>query len=599
MVHDLQALLARAQQTAHAARGRPPIGAIVVQARMAPLICSGRKTHVVKASRFDVAGHEFWLASKGLLWGTLRLEDPVEVSLAQLQARREEHCLSDEEVHFLWPRATTFWMYPVAKCSPLQTARAYQADSSATDKQLFQGAVASFGVTGIHIHTQGQDQPDGRHYHVFKMPDGTLIGTLEDGAHQHPNANDALRTEAGSEHQHGVPMPDGSLLMTVVETGHAHDLTAGTTGIDGAHYHVLKVGEVELRSLSAADYLKESPQVQHALPPAPPTSWIAKRFDDAMEKSATAGGPGAMSKPFAGFPTFEACVASLSDRGYDPESARKICGRLQAQAHAKTARQHALDPREVRALVARKQAAAGGGFHLELAVGPVDEPTKWQDTVVVDGQTYVSIGKTSAVREAIEVGDVVVERAAQLLFSAEGLRTLRHVGAEFLGKSAGPAMTLNAMYDVLRTEEVRAQAHFFDPHYLRPVALKRGAVPATTEDDERFTLGIVLEPDTFDAQGEIYSAAAVRAAAHYFMEHHAAIGLMHRRILDTGVRILESYIALAEFPIQDQVVKAGSWLLGARWQDDELWAQVKAGKINAYSIGAFGLREEIKHPQAA
>ena len=36
--------------------------------------------------------------------------------------------------------------------------------------------------------------------------------------------------------------------------------------------------------------------------------------------------------------------------------------------------------------------------------------------------------------------------------------------------------------------------------------------------------------------------------------------------------------------------------MGVRWQDDELWAQVKAGKLNAYSIGAFGLREEIKLP---
>src|SRR3972149_2305837 len=42
-----------------------------------------------------------------------------------------------------------------------------------------------------------------------------------------------------------------------------------------------------------------------------------------------------LQKPFAGFSDFNACLTHMQDRGYDQESARRICGRLQASHEGK------------------------------------------------------------------------------------------------------------------------------------------------------------------------------------------------------------------------------------------------------------------------
>ena len=54
----------------------------------------------------------------------------------------------------------------------------------------------------------------------------------------------------------------------------------------------------------------------------------------------------------------------------------------------------------------------------------------------------------------------------------------------------------------------------------KPSRLVKGIDP----NDERFVLGIVLEPEVVDAQGDIYSAEEIRAAAHRFMEDPVASG---------------------------------------------------------------------------
>jgi hypothetical protein len=45
------------------------------------------------------------------------------------------------------------------------------------------------------------------------------------------------------------------------------------------------------------------------------------------------------------------------------------------------------------------------------------------------------------------------------------------------------------------------------------------------------------------------------------------------------------------FPLGNDVVHSGSWVLGTKLSDDE-WKRVQSGEINAYSIGGFGARRE-------
>ncbi len=125
-------------------------------------------------------------------------------------------------------------------------------------------------------------------------------------------------------------------------------------------------------------------------------------------------------------------------------------------------------------------------------------------------------------------------------------------------------------------------------HFTKTVTLIKGADPA----DERYVLGIVLEPETVDAQGDIYSADEVRQAAHRFMEEFGGIGLMHQLRVNDQVKVLESYLAPGELKIGEVAVKKGTWLLAVRILSDGLWEQVKGGQLTGFSIGGNARRTE-------
>jgi DNA adenine methylase len=103
--------------------------------------------------------------------------------------------------------------------------------------------------------------------------------------------------------------------------------------------------------------------------------------------------------------------------------------------------------------------------------------------------------------------------------------------------------------------------------------------------DERFVLGVVLEPEVVDAQGDIYSAEEIRGAAHRFMEDFQGLGLQHRERVNGDVKILESYLAPDDLSIGGTAIKKGTWLFGVRVSSDELWGMVKDGALSGFSIG--------------
>jgi site-specific DNA-adenine methylase len=117
-------------------------------------------------------------------------------------------------------------------------------------------------------------------------------------------------------------------------------------------------------------------------------------------------------------------------------------------------------------------------------------------------------------------------------------------------------------------------------------------IPILKTGEERYVLGIVLEPETVDAQRDIYSAPEVREAAHRFMADFQNVGLMHREVVTGRVKILESYVAPAGFELDGTTVKKGTWLLAVRVADDGLWQQIKTGQLTGFSIGGSAVRSE-------
>ena len=113
---------------------------------------------------------------------------------------------------------------------------------------------------------------------------------------------------------------------------------------------------------------------------------------------------------------------------------------------------------------------------------------------------------------------------------------------------------------------------------------------AEERGEDRFVLGVVLEPETVDAQDDIYSAEEVRKVAHRFLEEFRGLGLMHQVPVNGQVKIVESYLAPEDLRIGDQDVKQGTWLFGVHVLSDELWAKVKSGELTGFSIGGSARR---------
>ena len=164
---------------------------------------------------------------------------------------------------------------------------------------------------------------------------------------------------------------------------------------------------------------------------------------------------------------------------------------------------------------------------------------------------------------------------AQTLFVTSGAMGT-NLGIEWLSEP-------DDRWVVSSNEKVSSLLKRIGDHHNVPV-YKSGA-------EERFVLGIVLEPETVDAQDDIYSADEVRKACHLYMQEFGHIKLMHDgAFVDSKVKILENYIAPVSFSVDGNSVKKGTWILGARVLDDHIWEGVKSGKFTGFSIGGMATK---------
>ena len=118
---------------------------------------------------------------------------------------------------------------------------------------------------------------------------------------------------------------------------------------------------------------------------------------------------------------------------------------------------------------------------------------------------------------------------------------------------------------------------------LRPERVVKAAA------EQRLTYGVVLEPDVTDAQGDRESADEIEKAAHDYLVNSRTIGI-HHAAKSPGSVVVESYIALNDFKIGDEVIKKGSWVMVTR-HDPDVWELVKNGEFQGYSIGGEGDRQ--------
>ncbi len=265
--------------------------------------------------------------------------------------------------------------------------------------------------------------------------------------------------------------------------------------------------------------------------------------------------------------------------------------------------------REIIAIVHKKDPVkdSPGVFTLFGAVGPIPkkEADDWKETVEVGGKLYVTVGRTFNSRLPIKIGERVLVEATEILFDASGpKKSIRWFTPVVVDKTDEKPLTVDQVLELLEPGETKKQAaelvadrvERFDPEG-RTLTLKRADRP----EEERYVLGIVLEPDVVDAQGDTYSEAEVRKACHFWIERFSRFKLMHKgeALGDKKVKILECYCAPVAFELAGAPVKKGSWLLGVRVLDDTLWRDVKEGRLTGFSIGGSALYEFLDESEVS
>jgi len=117
-------------------------------------------------------------------------------------------------------------------------------------------------------------------------------------------------------------------------------------------------------------------------------------------------------------------------------------------------------------------------------------------------------------------------------------------------------------------------------------------------DEKQIVTGVVLVPETVDAQGDIISRDVIEKAAFEFLAafgKQTKLGLQHNSFKKQEDRfsLAESYIAPMDFVLGTKTVTAGSWVMSVRIHDAKIWKSVKDGKITGFSIGGRARAKKV------
>lgn len=149
---------------------------------------------------------------------------------------------------------------------------------------------------------------------------------------------------------------------------------------------------------------------------------------------------------------------------------------------------------------------------------------------------------------------------------------------------------------------------------------------------QRYTLGVVYEPNKVDAHGDWTSAEEIENACWEFNKAlqrgghlvkfavqfldsvvkasqgdtlaleisesaltKGMLGIQHNDWSDDNGEIVESYIAPTDLEINGQPVSKGTWLMGVVWSEKN-WEKIERGDLTGYSLGGTAIKVDEPCP---
>lgn len=119
--------------------------------------------------------------------------------------------------------------------------------------------------------------------------------------------------------------------------------------------------------------------------------------------------------------------------------------------------------------------------------------------------------------------------------------------------------------------------------------MRASVVIKALNDDEQIVYGEVYAPFVLDSHGEMMLPEDLKLLAHRFIAQKKVnfVDVQHDNHWIEAV-VVESFIARAHDPDYTEA----AWVLGTKVPDAEVWARIKRGEINGYSLEALVYKEE-------
>lgn len=106
--------------------------------------------------------------------------------------------------------------------------------------------------------------------------------------------------------------------------------------------------------------------------------------------------------------------------------------------------------------------------------------------------------------------------------------------------------------------------------------------------ENHYVTGVVYEPMAEDSHGNFMTEAEITKAAYWFAKNGNKVDLQHSFEPLDGASVVESWIAKADFDIDGETIKKGTWLMTVEVADESVWEGIEKGEITGFSMGGLG-----------
>lgn len=106
--------------------------------------------------------------------------------------------------------------------------------------------------------------------------------------------------------------------------------------------------------------------------------------------------------------------------------------------------------------------------------------------------------------------------------------------------------------------------------------------------ETHYVTGIVYEPMAEDSHGNFMTEGEITKAAYWFAKNGNKVDLQHSFEPLDGASVVESWIAKADFDIDGETIKKGTWLMTVEVADESVWDGIEKGEITGLSMGGLG-----------